>query len=140
MYFPEAVSDKYKWIADPFHADTPQNYDFSLLKKKTILTLYLTLFKVQFPRKSCIEFGVGIGEEFPALSRKAFNILLLFTTFCQPCLCEAGFSAVAAIKTKYRSMMNLENDLRASISELRRHIMFKKATTSVPLIQIGSVI
>jgi hypothetical protein len=29
-YFPEAVSDKYKWITDPFHADSPQNYEFSL--------------------------------------------------------------------------------------------------------------
>jgi hypothetical protein len=29
-YFPEAVSNKYKWIMDPFHADLPQNYDFSL--------------------------------------------------------------------------------------------------------------
>jgi hypothetical protein len=25
-YFPEAVTDRYKWIMDPF----PQNYDFSL--------------------------------------------------------------------------------------------------------------
>jgi hypothetical protein len=24
-YFPEAVSDKYKWIMDPIHVDTPQN-------------------------------------------------------------------------------------------------------------------
>jgi hypothetical protein len=42
-YFPEAVSDRYKLITDPFHADSTQNYDFSLLKKKTILTLYLIL-------------------------------------------------------------------------------------------------
>jgi hypothetical protein len=24
-YFPEAVSVKYRWITDPFHADSPQN-------------------------------------------------------------------------------------------------------------------
>jgi hypothetical protein len=29
-YFPEAVSDKYKWITDPFHADLLQNYQFFL--------------------------------------------------------------------------------------------------------------
>jgi hypothetical protein len=28
-YFLEAVTDKYKWIIDPFHGDSPQNYDFS---------------------------------------------------------------------------------------------------------------
>jgi hypothetical protein len=38
QYFSEAVSDKYKWIIDPFHVDSPQNYDVSLLEK-TILTL-----------------------------------------------------------------------------------------------------
>jgi hypothetical protein len=43
--FPQAVSDEYKWITDPFHAVSPRIYDsLSLLKKKkTILTLYLTL-------------------------------------------------------------------------------------------------
>jgi hypothetical protein len=29
-YFPEAVSDKYKWIMDPFHAHSPPDYNFSL--------------------------------------------------------------------------------------------------------------
>jgi hypothetical protein len=30
MCFPEAANDKYKWITDPFHVDSSQNYDFSL--------------------------------------------------------------------------------------------------------------
>jgi hypothetical protein len=34
--------------------------------------------KVQCPRKSCMEFWVAIGGEFPHLSRKASNILLPF--------------------------------------------------------------
>jgi hypothetical protein len=29
-YFPEAVSNNYKWITDPFRADSPPNYGFSL--------------------------------------------------------------------------------------------------------------
>jgi hypothetical protein len=38
-YFPEAVSDnyKYKWTTDSFHANSSQNYKFSLLKKKSIM-------------------------------------------------------------------------------------------------------
>jgi hypothetical protein len=60
---------------------------------------------------------VSIGGEFPHLSsRKALNILIPFTTSY---LCETEFSAVAAIETKYRSMMNLKNDLRAVISKLQ---------------------
>jgi hypothetical protein len=55
---------------------------------------------------------VGIGMEFPHLSRKALAILLPFVTSYP---CENGFSAVAAIKSKYHSIMNLENYLIAAI-------------------------
>jgi hypothetical protein len=36
--------------------------------------------KVQFPRKSKVEFWVGIGREFPHLSRKALKIFHPFAT------------------------------------------------------------
>jgi hypothetical protein len=81
-----------------------------------------------------MEFWVGIGGEFPHFSRKASNILLPFTTSY---LCQTGFSAVAAIRTKDRSVMDLKNDLRAAISKLQPpYDMFKEATTSVPVIQV----
>jgi hypothetical protein len=59
---------------------------------------------------------VGIAGEFPHFSRKALNFLLPFTKFY---LCETGFSAVEAIRRKYRFVMNLENDLKVAISELQ---------------------
>jgi hypothetical protein len=58
---------------------------------------------------------VGVGEEYPDLSKKAINILLPFATSY---LCETGFSGVAALKTKYHSMLNIESDLRVAISRL----------------------
>jgi hypothetical protein len=59
---------------------------------------------------------VGVGEEYPHLSKKAVNILLHFAISY---FCETGFSGVAASKTKYRSMLNIENDLRVAISRLQ---------------------
>jgi hypothetical protein len=111
-YFPEVVSDKYKWITDSFCADSPKNYDFSIEEEENGIGIISdTCLKVQFPRKSYIEFWVGTVREFPHLSRKALDILLpLVTSY----LCETGFSAVAAIKLKYHSMMNLENELVAA--------------------------
>jgi hypothetical protein len=50
-YFPEAVTDKYKWITDPFHADSHQNYNFSLEEGNYIDIISDTPLKVQFPRK-----------------------------------------------------------------------------------------
>jgi hypothetical protein len=49
-YFPEAVTDKYKWITDPFHADSPQNYYFSLEEGNYTDVISDTPLKVPFPR------------------------------------------------------------------------------------------
>jgi hypothetical protein len=100
------------------HADSSPDYDFSLLKKKTIYIGVMcdSSLKVQFLRKSSVEFWVGIVGEFPHLSLKALNILHPLAT---PYLCKTGFSAVAAIRMKYRSMMKLENDLGAAIFKLQ---------------------
>jgi hypothetical protein len=59
---------------------------------------------------------VGTGGELPHLSRKALNILL---PFAASYLCETGLPAVAAIKTKYCFVTNLENDLTAAISKFQ---------------------
>jgi hypothetical protein len=69
----------------------------------------------QFPRKSFREFWVGIGGEFPYISKEA-------STFCflrNILPVRHRISAVAAIKAKYHSAMNLENYLRAAISKLQ---------------------
>jgi hypothetical protein len=39
-YIKEGISDKYVWIRDQFHDDSPQYYEFLLKKKETTLALY----------------------------------------------------------------------------------------------------
>ncbi|XP_042902719.1 zinc finger BED domain-containing protein 5-like [Parasteatoda tepidariorum] len=72
--------------------------------------------KRQFSNKSLLEFWTGVEEEFSALKTKAFRILLLFSTSY---LCETGFSAVSYLKTKYRSRLNIETELRVAISNAK---------------------
>ncbi|GFX63732.1 zinc finger BED domain-containing protein 5 [Trichonephila clavipes] len=57
-----------------------------------------------------------VDDEFSELKTKAFRILLPFSTSY---LCETGFSAVAALKTRYRSQLNIEKELRVSISNIK---------------------
>ncbi|PNF14665.1 hypothetical protein B7P43_G11540 [Cryptotermes secundus] len=120
-YFPEVLSDKYKWITDPVHAVSPQNYDFYLEEEENYIDIYVYIHvsdispEVQFPRKSYTEFLVDIGEEFLQLKRKALNYLLPFTTSY---VCETGFLEVAAIRTQFHSIVNLEKSLRVAISKL----------------------
>jgi hypothetical protein len=49
-YFPEAVTDKYKWIMDPFHAASPRIMT-SLEEGNYIDIISDTPLKVRFPRK-----------------------------------------------------------------------------------------
>jgi hypothetical protein len=116
-YFPEKMNDKYSWIRDPFHEVSPPNNDFSLKEEEKYIDLTSdTSLKLRFRRESLTEFLVGVREEYPHLSKKAINNLLRFATSY---LCETRFSGVAALKTKYRSMMNIESDLRVAISRLQ---------------------
>ncbi|GFW99305.1 integrase catalytic domain-containing protein [Trichonephila clavipes] len=55
-----------------------------------------------------VRFGDEVDDEFSELKTKAFRILLPFST---PYLCETGFSAEAALKTRYRSQLNIEKEL-----------------------------
>jgi hypothetical protein len=59
------------------------NYNYN----KCIVIISDTSLRVQFPRKFCIRFWVGSGEEFPHFSRRALDILLPSAT---PYLCETG--------------------------------------------------
>jgi hypothetical protein len=138
-YFPEAVSNKYKWITDPFHADSSPNFDSSLEEEYYYIDIISdTSLKDQFPKKSYKEFWEGTEGEFPHLRRKALNNLLPFTTSY---LCETGSAAVRDIKTKCPSIMHLEMPLEQPFqnSNLGMTVMFKKANTSVPLIQVSRV-
>ncbi|GFW67221.1 SCAN domain-containing protein 3 [Trichonephila clavipes] len=63
-----------------------------------------------------VRFWDEVDDEFSELKTKAFRILLPFSTSY---LCETGFSAVAALKTKYRSQLNIGKELRVSISNIK---------------------
>lgn len=53
------------------------------------------------------------------------GILIPFATSY---LCETGFSAVAALKTKYRSQLNIEQELRVAVSSFKPR--FEKMCTA----------
>jgi hypothetical protein len=52
-------------------------------------------------------------NEYPFVREIALRVLILFSTSYS---CEAGFSVVAVIKSKYQSKINMEEEMRVAIS------------------------
>ncbi|XP_063813110.1 SCAN domain-containing protein 3-like [Pseudophryne corroboree] len=112
-YFPENM-EKFVWIQDPFSTRAPMEFTSVEEEKLIELSCDKTL-KVKFSSIGLEEFWISIKDEYPILSAKAQQILIPFATTY---LCEAGFSAVAVIKSKYRSKINVEQEIRVAVSKL----------------------
>ncbi|GFT74286.1 zinc finger BED domain-containing protein 5 [Trichonephila clavipes] len=104
----------YEWVRDPFQ-NTPEG--LSTTEEESFIDFTSSgEIKRQFCNKTLFQFWAEVDDEFSELKTKAFRILLPFSTSY---LCETGFSAVAALKTKYRSQLNIEKELRVSISNIK---------------------
>ncbi len=113
-YFPVQDPAKYDWIRDPFSARPPA--DFSTAEQEQFIDVTSdSTMRLQFKSKALAAFWIGVEKDYPLLGRRALAILLPFATSY---LCEIGFSAVASIKTKYRSKLDIENELRVAVSQL----------------------
>ena len=113
-YFPKDYRE-YDWIRDPFSATPPDTFSTAEEEELIDVTSDSTL-RLQFKSKTLDAFWIGVEKDYPLLGRRALAILLPFATSY---LCKIGFSAVASIKTKYRSKLDIENELRVAISHLQ---------------------
>lgn len=107
--------DKFNWIKNPFE-NAPGPSSLKVNEQEQLIDLTSdTSLKSKFKELSLLEFWIHIGKEFPTLSQKALKILIPFATTY---LCETGFSALAAIKSKYRSRLNIAKEVRVAISDI----------------------
>ncbi|KAK6312255.1 hypothetical protein J4Q44_G00179190 [Coregonus suidteri] len=110
-YFPEN-SSQYDWVRDPFNAPAPTGFSSAEEDQFIDMTSDSTL-RLRFTSQTLSEFWLSVERQYPLLGQRAMGILLPFATSY---LCEIGFSAVAALKTKYRSQLNIEQELRVAVS------------------------
>lgn len=114
-YFLMQDPKEYDWIRDPFSATPPADFSTSEEEQFIDVTSDSTM-RLQFQSKTLAAFWIGVEKDYPLLGKRVLAILLPFATSY---LCEIGFSAVASIKTKYRSKLDIENELRVAISKLQ---------------------
>lgn len=108
-YFPDNEVEPMQWVRDPFSAEIPPRFTNQEVEQLIDISTDKTL-KMRFQVQSLPEFWCKI-KEYPEISMRALHILIPFATTY---LCEAGFSAVAVIKSKYRSKVNIEREMRGN--------------------------
>jgi hypothetical protein len=97
-YYRNENFDKFAWIQDPFNTSAPS--EFTSADEENVIDLSCdNSFKARFGSTELTEFW----------------ILIPFSTSY---LCEAGFSAVAIITSKYRAKINVEKEMRVAVSNL----------------------
>lgn len=113
-YFPKEMQPElYDWIRQPFsesRSHLPTNLEDALLELSSDRTLKTLFFNSTLP-----EFWIAVADKYTELSSAAMDVLLPFgSTY----LCEQSFSAVTYIKNKYRSRIDVEDDLRVAVSTI----------------------
>jgi hypothetical protein len=68
-----------------------------------------------FDADKLTQFWMPVKNYYTSLSDKAIKVLLPFVTTH---LCETGFSAVAVMKTRHRSLLIIQRELRLTISSM----------------------
>ena len=67
---------------------------------------------------SLTQFREEVQLKEPNLSDLCWQATKAFLPFPTTYLCEAGFSALAMIKTKYRNQLQPEDDLRCALTTI----------------------
>lgn len=117
FYFQDLDMSKYEWVRNPFMIEEYSDFGFSTEEQESLIELSCdSMLKQMYQEENnIVTFWLKVNKDFPALTSKALEILLPFVTSY---LCETGFSAVAVLKTKYRSRLIIEKELRTAISSI----------------------
>ena len=60
----------------------------------------------------CSDFWIAMAQTYPDLAKMALKVLIPFATTYE---CEAAFSTLLHIKTKYRNRLDVTNDMRVAL-------------------------
>lgn len=116
-YFPTDNSADYDWIRNPFSC---QLTDLTGKEEEQLIELSSDRsLKLKFQEQTLTSFWCNVRNEYTLLAEKALTVLIPFATTYQ---CEASFAALAVIKSKFRSRLQVEDDIRVCLSKITPRI------------------
>ena len=113
QYFTSDFSS-YVWIRNPFSVSVVPSMFYGSQKEEFIDLSCNNTLKSKMDQ-FCTDFWIEACTEYPVISKAALRLLIPFATSY---MCETGFSAVAVIKTKYRSKLDVEREMRVAVSNI----------------------
>ena len=117
-YFPNSYDDIfYRLATDPFHVEIDMLPE--ILQEQTLEIKNDSAAKYDFEKIDKPLFWVKYLEVYPSIAEEA---LKQFFPFSSTYLCERAFSAVVAIKTKYRNKLDIASDLRCALTSIQPRI------------------
>ena len=119
-----------QWVRNPFSFPATARDGLSLQEEEEALVELRSNMdlKQRLGEMPITCFWLPMESEFPQISTKAMKVLIPFTSTY---LFECGFSALTLIKNKYRSRLQVEDDLRLFLSAAQpriEHLCASKAS------------
>ena len=109
-----------QWVRNPFSFPPTVRDDLSIHEEGALVELSSNVdLKQRLVEMPITQFWLSIESEFPHVSAKVMRVLIPFTSTY---LCECGFSALTLIKNKYRSRLQVQDDLRLFLSSVQPRI------------------
>lgn len=117
-YVPNSCDDNiYRLTTDPFHVDIDKLPE--ILQEQALEIKNDSAAKYDFEKMDKSLFWVKYLKVYPNIADESLKLLLPFSSTY---LCERAFSAVVAIKTKYRNKLDMASDLRCALSSIQPRI------------------
>ena len=116
-YFPADNIADYDWIRNPFSCqltDLTGKEEEQLAELSSDRSLAL-----KFQEQTLTAFWCNVRNEYTLLAERALTVLIPFATTY---LCEASLSALAVMKSKLRSCLQVEDDIRVCLSKISPRI------------------
>jgi hypothetical protein len=110
-YFPDISNKLFPFAKSPFIFDFDEIPEIA--QEELIEMINETGIKSELSYFSETQFWFRRLLDYPALAKTVLKILLPLPTTHES---EAGFSSLLQIKTKHRSRLNVEDDLRCALS------------------------
>lgn len=119
-YFGDLNTHQHDYIRNPFAPDVHKTCSLTGDALMSLIEISADgSRRLSFQEQSLTKFWISVAGDHRCLYEEVSKVILPFPSTY---LCEAGFSALTALKTKNRSRLQVEDDLRVKLTTITARI------------------